>query len=84
MVAFTVGNVTVFAPVSVETAKTVAVNLIKNINSRINSSDKISLVYDSEKLIEKRGDYFGFGGLPGKNYPQILLDFSIKSIYLCQ
>jgi len=44
------GNVAVSAPVSVETAKTVAINFLNGIDIRVNSS-KISLVYTGENAI---------------------------------
>lgn len=49
MVIFLAGNVVVSAPVSVETAKTVAINFVKNVDT--NASDAaLSLVYSSDNF----------------------------------
>lgn len=43
MVIFLAGNVVVSAPVSVETAKTVAINFVRNVDANT-SDDSLSLV----------------------------------------
>ena len=82
LVSLAISNGVVSAPVSQNTAKTVAFNFIKNIDSKVTSSSVLSLVYTRESAFYVFGHANGFIIIAADDRVTPIFGYSTESIFV--